>query len=171
MKNLMSLAVAVACLASAAVANAEGPRLVLGRGIDLSMPRLVSFRQGAVVPEPVPVVGGAALSGPVLVMDSLPVPYEVGECELFPCVKYKDCRKIAPCAVPMIVSVKDPCACKTVCNSCCEPKCVNVKICVPPCDCPDVKITRNGNRVTYCFGCYAVHITSKNGIVVVNYDS
>jgi len=72
----------------------------------------------------------------------------------------------------MIVSVKDPCSCKkTTC--CCEtPKCVNVKICVPPCDCPKVKVTRHGFKTRYDFGKYAVDIISKpNGDILVDYDA
>ena len=89
---------------------------------------------------------------------------------LFECVKYKDSRNIAPCAVPMIVSVPDPCACKSACNCCCEPKCVYVKICVPPCGCSEVKWKRHGEKLVYDFGKYEVEITSRKGVVVVDYD-
>jgi len=89
---------------------------------------------------------------------------------LFDCVKYKDRRNIAPCAVPMIVSVPDPCACRSACDCSCGPQCVYVEICVPPCDCPCVKWKRCGEKLVYDFGKYEVEITSRKGVVVVDYD-
>src|SRR5438552_17464220 len=62
-------------------------------------------------------------------------------------VKYKGEKNIAPCAVPTIVMVPDPC------NDC---ACVAVQICVPPCDCPCVKVKRCGHKVKYDYGKYAV---------------
>jgi hypothetical protein len=93
---------------------------------------------------------------------------------LFDCVCYKDLKNIHPCAVPRIVMVPDPCACNDPC-SCCEPKCVAIQICVPPTDecCgPEEKhICKNGGKKQkYCFGKYAVEITVKKGVVVVDYD-
>jgi len=87
---------------------------------------------------------------------------------LFECVKYKDQRNIAPCAVPMIVSVPDPCA--SPCDCACGPRCVYVKICVPPCGCAEVKYKRHGEKLVYDFGKYEVEITSRKGVVVVDYD-
>ena len=76
-------------------------------------------------------------------------------------VRYKDLKNIAPCAVPTIVMVPDPC------NDC---ACVAVQICVPPCDCPEVKVKRSGRKVKYDYGKYAVEITSARGRVTVDYD-
>ncbi|MFN0054872.1 MAG: hypothetical protein ACKV0T_22100 [Planctomycetales bacterium] len=118
---------------------------------------------------------GAALTPtPMVSPGGEPVPYEgaANVVELYHCVKYKDERHIAPCAVPMIVTVKDPCAKCDPCNRCCPPKCVAVQICVPPCsECPP-KITcrRGGEYVRYDFGCYRVEITSRRGVVRVDYD-
>jgi hypothetical protein len=91
---------------------------------------------------------------------------------LFECVRYKDECNIAPCAVPQIVTVKDPCDVCDPCNPCAAPKCVAVQICVPPCSpCPP-KITckRGGEYVKYDFGKYRVEITSRKGKVTVDYD-
>ncbi|MGQ0633527.1 MAG: hypothetical protein ACT4QC_02860 [Planctomycetaceae bacterium] len=99
-------------------------------------------------------------------------PVPVGEpIELYHCVRYKDeCNK-APCAVPMIVTVKDPCAACDPCNACAT-KCVAVQICVPPCsECPpQVCCRRGGEYVCYDYGKYRVEVTSRNGVVTVDYD-
>lgn len=101
----------------------------------------------------------------MIVPDSSPVPLFTG-CDLFPCVKYKNPKKVAPCAVEMIVAVRTPLGCK---KDACKP-CVLVKICVPPCsDCPKVKIRKAGDKVFYDYGKYAVELTSKKGEVVVAY--
>jgi hypothetical protein len=87
---------------------------------------------------------------------------------LYDNVKYRDLRNIHPCAVEKIVSVPDPC--QDPCDPCSK-KCVSVKICVPPCDCPEkVKVTRNGNKIRYDYGQYAVDITSTRRGVIVDYD-
>ncbi|MAG93050.1 MAG: hypothetical protein CMJ48_04805 [Planctomycetaceae bacterium] len=89
--------------------------------------------------------------------------------ELFQCVEYDDLDNIHPCAVPRIVQMPDPCACCDPC-SCCKPKCVNVRICVPPCGCPKVRVTRKGNKVKYDYGKYEVELTVKKGYIEVDYD-
>jgi hypothetical protein len=150
MLKLFFLALGAACCASGTVVLAQGPQL---QGYEPAVPML------------------APGAGPALAPEAMPMPIPAGGCELFECVRYRDCRKIAPCAVPMIVSVKDPCACYNPCDCCATPKCVNVEICVPPCDCADIRVTRNGNKVRYCFGKYAVEITSRRGCVIVDYDS
>lgn len=87
---------------------------------------------------------------------------------LYHCVKYKDLDNIAPCAVPTVVQVKDPCACV---DPCCPAPCVSVEICAPPCPCgPRVTQNRDGSRVKYDYGKYQVEITSRNGVVTVDYD-
>lgn len=80
-------------------------------------------------------------------------------------VRVRDRHNIAPCAVPTLVQVPDPC-------DPCGERCVNVEVCVPPCDCPDkVRVTRNGHKVRYDYGKYAVDITvRKTGVIVVDYD-
>jgi hypothetical protein len=93
---------------------------------------------------------------------------------LYTNVRYKSERKIAPCAVPQIVMVKDPCAKCDPCNPCAAPQCVAVQICVPPCTpCPPKVVCRRGGEyVCYDYGKYRVEIRSKkNGCVVVDYDA
>ncbi|GIX04733.1 MAG: hypothetical protein KatS3mg114_0602 [Planctomycetaceae bacterium] len=101
-----------------------------------------------------------------------PVPYEHAQVlhedapvELFQCVKYRRECQAHPCAVPLIIAVPDPCADKCAC----ERGCVYVKICVPPCDCPRIRCTRQGTRVVYDFGKYEVVVVSRKGEVVVTY--
>ncbi len=79
---------------------------------------------------------------------------------LFECVNVRGANRIHPCAVPTLVSVQDPC------NECC---CVNVEVCLPPCDCFDVRCNRAGNRVTYDFGKYGATLVSHRGVVTVIY--
>ncbi len=114
------------------------------------------------------VIGGTAFG---LDHDAQPVPDAgAGEAiELFHCVKYKDLDEMAPCAVPKIIQVKDPCACDDPCN-CCGPKCVYIKICVPPCGCERVRVRHGGDRVRYDYGEYAVDVRVKKGYIEVDYQ-
>lgn len=105
--------------------------------------------------QPIPAVPGTVIHG-------APV-------ELFHRVKYKDHDEMAPCAIPRIISVKDPCACSHACD-CCGPKCVMIKICVPPCACERVKVSRNGNRIKYDYGEYEVDVRVKKGYIEVDYQ-
>jgi len=90
--------------------------------------------------------------------------------ELYHRVKYEDLDNIHPLAVKKIVAVKDPCATKDVCGSC-QPPCVYVMICVPPCDKFKYEIKRKDHsKVEYDYGDYEVEITSKKGVVYVDYD-
>ena len=65
--------------------------------------------------------------------------------------------------------VPAPCACNHPCN-CCAPACVAVQICVPPCGCERVKISRDGRKHKYDYGKYEVEVKVKNGYVKVDYD-
>jgi hypothetical protein len=115
-------------------------------------------------------------SGPMPDVGAQPIPTASSVVPLYHNVRYKDEKNIAPCAVPQIVMVKDPCppACDP-CNPCATPpvQCVAVQICVPPCSpCPP-KITckRDGAYVKYDFGKYRVEIRSRRGRVTVDYDA
>lgn len=104
-------------------------------------------------------------NGPV---GQLPVA-SVPTIELYQCVKYRDTRKIAPCATPIVVAVPDPCSLRD--RSCCGPRpCVYVEICVPSCGCPTVCVTRHGNKTRYDYGKYAVDIVTLPNKIVVDYD-
>jgi hypothetical protein len=83
-------------------------------------------------------------------------------------VKYKDLNEMAPCATPLIIEVKDPCACHDACG-CCTPPCVHVKICVP-CGCPVITCSKNGDRIRYDYGKYAVDVRVKKGFIEVDYQ-
>ena len=102
-------------------------------------------------------------------------PVTVAECgvPLYRNVRYRDERRVHPCAVPMVVMVQDPCWRDDKCDPCDQPRCVAVQICVPPCSvCPPrVTCNRNGTHVRYDYGKYAVDIRShRNGCVTVDYD-
>lgn len=114
-----------------------------------------------------------------------PVPEPAANAALFPCVKYKDLDEMAPCAVPKIVQVLDPCwkpPCCDPCSCCCpkpKPPCVSVRICVPkqccdPCSCccpkPEVKCSKDGKRVRFDYGKYAVDVRVKKGYIEVDYQ-
>jgi hypothetical protein len=114
----------------------------------------------SLVPLPEPAPGSVAAGGPPLQLAPAPA--------LFPHVKYRDRRHIAPCAVPMYVAVRDPCERRDRC-SCGPPKLVLVEICVPP-GMPKITCRHDGTRVRYDYGQYAVNVTSRHGVVVVNYD-
>ncbi len=144
----------------------------------LALARPLSVRpvQGPTL-QPIPEAQPAApAAGPRPAVGAQPIPATASVVTLYPNVRYKDQKNIAPCAVPQIVMVKDPCppACDP-CNPCATPpvQCVAVQICVPPCSpCPP-KITckRDGAYVKYDFGKYRVEIRSKKGCVTVDYDA
>lgn len=82
------------------------------------------------------------------------------------------CAKPAPCSVPKhtcSVPKHTCCAPKPVCN-CCKPKYVYIKICVPSCGCERVRVSRNGDRITYDYGKYSVDIRVRRGYIVVDYQ-
>jgi hypothetical protein len=43
-------------------------------------------------------------------------------------------------------------------------------ICVPPCGCPKITCKKGGAYVKYDYGKYRIEITSKKGVVKVDYD-
>ncbi len=85
--------------------------------------------------------------------------------EIYQNVKYRGVRNISPCAVATIVQIPDPCNKDACCKTC-----VNVQICVPPCDPKCVRVTRDGNKVRYDYGKYAVAVKSIGNHVVVHYE-
>lgn len=162
MKKLVSCCVlGVAALATAALGGEA--RLGLARPISLlqSSPTLLS-QVDLPMPAPLSPVPEVQYSGPVTAMPVMPSTVEV-----YHNVRYRGERNIAPCAKSIIVQVPDPCASA---NPCCPTPCVNVQICVPECGCPNVKVTRCGNKVRYDYGKYAVDIVSARGRVMVDYD-
>lgn len=157
MRKLMTASVALATLLVATGAYARNPFRFIQNTIDPTP-----------ATAPLPTVQGATpMPG------AEPMPAATGTpITLYHCVRVKDECNIAPCAVPQIVMVKDPCAVCDPCNPCAAPKCVAVQICVPPCsECPPrVTCKRGGEYVKYDYGKYRVEITSRKGVVTVDYD-
>ena len=103
---------------------------------------------------------------------------------LFEHVKYVDLHEMAPCAEPKIIEVNDPCACECTCEccdpckkccgecgKCCEQKKVHIQICIPKCFCEEeVVCRRDGDRVRYSYGKYAVDVRVRKGYIVVDYQ-
>lgn len=153
MLKVVSATLAGLTLMVASAAFADGPVLLVQGG-----------------PEPMPALDPTPMAAPA--PGGTPVVVSGEPITLFHCVKYKDSRNIAPCAVSQVVFVKDPCPVCDPCNPCAAPKCVAVEICVPPCTpCPPkVTCKRGGEYVKYDYGKYAVEITSRKGVVTVDYD-
>jgi hypothetical protein len=155
---------AVGDLGSPPPAPANGPVLQVpaNDGVPPApLPPVTSPAPPSALPLPEAAPGFVAAGGPPVILAPAP--------PLFRKVKYRDRRHIAPGAVPMYVAVRDPCERPDRC-ACGPPKCVLVEICVPPCGMPKITSRHDGTRVRYDYGQYAVNITSKHGVVVVNYD-
>ncbi len=153
----------------------DGPKIELGSpsnqftAVDFDAPPPAPGIGGSMPPAPMPAtLHPVPEAGPPAV-GGTPVPVPAGA-NLYPCVKYHHERKIAPCAVPMVVAVRDPCAKKDPCGCCEPPKCVMVQICVPPCGCPKVRCKADGAIVRYDYGHYVVSIVSHHGVVSVVYN-
>lgn len=113
-------------------------------------------------PSPVPQAEAPMPPGAEFSPTLVPVPAEGSAVSLlYPNVKYKDLKNIAPCAVPVIVAVPHPC------KPCC---CAYVQICVPPHCRPRVECKHHGHEIEYRYGNYEVEIKLKNGMIVVDYD-
>ena len=162
MKKLLGLMVVGMVLASSSNAMAGGPSLF---GTPIYFTQDVPAPAGEMPKAmPDPVSGGEAVA-------------------LFHCVKYKDLDEMAPCAVPTVIKVLDPCPqpkCCDPCGACCPapPKCVYIQICVPtpnPCACacdrgPKVTCNGSGTRTRYDYGKYAVDVRVKDGYIEVDYQ-
>jgi len=142
------------------IARLGSPTLLASQDVGTELPMPAPLNSAPVPLTPVPEV---EYSGPV---GQLPV-VTSPNIELYRNVRYRSPRNIAPCAVPIVVQVPDPCAPR---NTCCPRPCVYVEICVPSCGCPEVCVTRNGNRTRYDYGKYSVNIISIAGRIIVDYD-
>jgi len=84
-------------------------------------------------------------------------------------VKYVDLDEMHPCATTKLIRVMNPCY--DPCDRCgCQPECVTIKICVPPCGCERIKVRSKGKRVCYDYGKYEVDVRVKNGYIEVDYQ-
>lgn len=193
MRKLSVLTTMLGVLATATLASAAEVSVFVQAG-----PQLVQVKAGQIIGEPLeaqpafvpapapaadlqaPQPGAPPLPGapPEPAGGNNPTPPAATSVKLYHCVKYEDLHHIAPCAVPKIVAIVDPCykPCRVKRCGCCRPcappppPCVYVKICVPKCGCPRVKVSRDGKRVKYDYGKYEVELASRNGKVYVDYD-
>ncbi len=177
MKRTLLSSLSVALMATAVVA-AEGRGLRTSLPLSLS-PALVGQNEISIPPlspTPDPAYSAPGQYAPQGGLSS-PAPYAVpapitsgyvvpgAPVEVYQNVKYRAVRNIAPCAVPTIIQVPDPCNKDACCKTC-----VNVQVCVPPCEPSKVKVTRDGRNVKYDFGKYAVSVRSVGNHVVVHYE-
>ena len=171
MKKLMSLAALGALVAATATATA-GDRFfkVAGTSRPSWIRSSLLFSQAPPSPSKAP-----------LAAEPMPMPAAGTPIELYHCVKYVDHSEMAPCAVTKIVQVREPDPCPQLrrqhrhcCDpcACCPPppKCVSVAICVPACACESVKVSRDGRRIRYDYGKYAVDIRVKKDYIEVDYQ-
>jgi hypothetical protein len=145
----------------------------------------VSFQEIAPSPEPDNAGGLPAPPAPLPLeapggLQPIPEPYfippvpeggaEYQTVALYHRVKYEDLDNVHPRAVKKIIAVKDPCATEEVCGTC-TPPCVYIIVCVPPTEQFEYDVKRKDHsQIEYDYGDYEIEITSKNGVVYVNYD-
>jgi hypothetical protein len=176
MKRTLLSCLGVALMATTVV-GADGRGLRTSLPLSLS-PALVGQNDISLPPQLSPIPDPAyAPSGQYSPSPYSPSPYSIpapassdyvvsgAPVEVYQNVKYRAVRNIAPCAVPTIIQVPDPCNK----NACCK-TCVNVQVCVPPCEPAKVKVTRDGRNVKYDYGKYAVSVRSIGNHVVVHYE-
>jgi hypothetical protein len=102
---------------------------------------------------------GATGHGPPPVV--LPPPVAPGV-ELYPHVRVKDPGRAHPLAVKTLIEVPDP---RRLCPA------VLVEVCLPPCDLRRYRQSLRGDRIVYDFGRHEVVITSRRGVVTIDYDA
>ncbi len=91
--------------------------------------------------------------------------------DLYQCVKYVDEHEMACNTKPIVVQVQDPCWKPDPCKCGEKPRCVNVQICVPESCCPPIiKCSKDGKKVRYDYGRYAVDIRVKKDSIEVDYQ-
>lgn len=132
-------------------------------------PSLVAQNTGVAMPPALSPIPDPAFSQGTTVYaptTSEPIVVSSQPLELFGDVRYHGTRNISPCAVPTIVQFNDPCNRDRCCKSC-----VNVQICVPPCEQACIKVTRDGDRVCYKYGDSSVVIRRVGRHIVVHYYS
>lgn len=170
--SVLAAAIAVAGLASTTFAAKRTTMKVKPVLMDFDKTKFVTH-VSHVQPPPPPAPGSGTIqpipSGPAV---GGPVVGHPGAMVLYHGVKVKDRKNIHPCAVPKVVKIIDPCWKPQHCGCCApaRPRCVYVKICVPPCACERVKVSRDGRKVKYDYGEYQVELESKDGVVEVDYD-
>lgn len=170
MKRALLLSLSVVMVSSLVGAGERAGRVALPLSFG---PALVGQNDIALPPQlsPVPDPGYAPSVQYAPTPNAYPAPAPSGyvvtgaPVEIYQNVKYRAARNIAPCAVPTVIQVPDPCNKDACCKTC-----VNVQVCVPPCDPLKVRVTRDGRNVRYDFGKYAVSVRSIGNHVVVHYE-
>ena len=124
---------------------------------DIQLPAPVSDPVSA----PAPIINQPIVTGDIYYAPVMPISVQ--------CVptKVRGERNIASNAVPVIVSVPNPCYDK------CDPAsgpCVNVEICIPPCKTASVKFRRQGDKMIYDYGREEVSITTRRNDILVAYN-
>lgn len=132
---------------------------------------LVAVAAVAATPEapPLPTPEAAALTVPTPATPLVPVPdsqaspsASLEPIVLYTNVKYEDRDNVPKCAVPIVVSIPDPCM-----PGCCR----YIEICaVPDCE-PRVHSSPSGRKIEYDYGAFEVEIYNRSKYVVVNYDN
>lgn len=138
-----------------------GVLALLGANLSAREPLLVPSQELALAAEPTQVIPAAEEKGTPVPYAEFAVQPSTETIKLYENVRVRDTKNIAPCAVPKIVQVKDPC------DECCK---IYVEICVPPCGCETVKCYRHGDRIRFIYGEYSVDVTTRRHDVVVNYN-
>jgi hypothetical protein len=122
--------------------------------------------------EPLP---PAALPQHSIVPEQLPLlpkmagPHASGPIELYRRVKYDDRDDAHPRGVKQLVAVRDPRACRKVCD-CCGPRLVFVEVCVPPHGCPKIKVSKDAGKVELDYGEYEIEIEVEDDEIEVEYE-
>jgi hypothetical protein len=121
---------------------------------------------------PVPPVPGLSVA-PIPRQPSL-MPHRIGEIidcpvQLATCIRVKDPDHIAPDAVPTVVAVRDPNLCRHKCK-CCIESVVYVEVCLPPCPPRKLRISPCGTYICMNYGKYQVELTSRKGLITIDYD-
>jgi hypothetical protein len=113
--------------------------------------------QHSIVPEQLPLL--SKMAGP----------HASGPIELYRRVKYDDRDDAHPRGVKQLVAVRDPRACRKVCD-CCGPRLVFVEVCVPPHGCPKVKVSKDAGKVELDYGEYEIEIEVEDDEIEVEYE-
>ena len=96
-------------------------------------------------------------------------PHASGPIELYRRVKYDDLDDAHPRGVKQLVAVRDPRACRKVCD-CCGPRLVFVEVCVPPHGCPKIKVSKDAGKVELDYGEYEIEIEVEDDEIEVEYE-
>lgn len=121
----------------------------------------------SVAPEPLPAPAADATTAPRYFP---PGSFVTDPVKLYPLVHVDDPHEVAPGAIPMVISVKDPNTCQRQYCAQCRGRCVYVRVWIPPCPLRKFKVEDHGAEIELDYGHYEVEIDSEDGVVKVEYD-